>query len=204
MIKFAIRGNLRFLSHAETLRLFQRACVRAGIEIQYSQGFNPRPKLSLPLPKSVGIEVNDDLLCLIVPAGQADIAGLLVARLPEGISLISADISESKSMPQPCTARYEFKVGDDCPEEKLRTVINDLLVRKDINLQRKNAKDRIRNLDVRHFLQDIKLEDKTITVECNISPAGSIRVDEILLLLELDIEKLTGPVRRIDVQWRIN
>ncbi|MHC4625895.1 MAG: DUF2344 domain-containing protein, partial [Planctomycetota bacterium] len=44
MIKFRVRDTLRFLSHAETLRVFQRACVRGHIKILYSQGFNPRPR----------------------------------------------------------------------------------------------------------------------------------------------------------------
>ncbi|MBW7991664.1 MAG: DUF2344 domain-containing protein, partial [Planctomycetes bacterium] len=55
VIKFRIGGPLRFISHAQTLSVFQRACVRAGIEIRYSQGFNPRPRLSLPLPRPVGV-----------------------------------------------------------------------------------------------------------------------------------------------------
>ena len=55
---------MRFLSHAETIRVFQRACVRAGVQIAYSQGFNPHQKMSLVPPRSVGVESNDDLLCL--------------------------------------------------------------------------------------------------------------------------------------------
>jgi radical SAM-linked protein len=66
LIKFKIEGSLRYLSHAETLRLFQRACARAGVNLQYSQGFNPRPKLSLALPRSVGVESDDEMLILRV------------------------------------------------------------------------------------------------------------------------------------------
>ena len=53
-IKFKLYGTLRFLSHAELLRLFKHSCIRAGLELWYSQGFNPNPKISLPLPKSTG------------------------------------------------------------------------------------------------------------------------------------------------------
>ena len=66
VMKFRIGRSLRFLSHAETLSLFQRACVRAGIDLCYSQGFNPRPKLSLPLPRPVGVESDDELLAVRV------------------------------------------------------------------------------------------------------------------------------------------
>ncbi len=65
-VRFKVEGSLRFLSHAETLRLLQRACVRAGLALRYSEGFNPHPKFSLPLPRPVGVESEDELLCLWV------------------------------------------------------------------------------------------------------------------------------------------
>jgi hypothetical protein len=41
-----------------------------------------------------------------------------------------------------------------------------------------------------------------VSVECEISLAGSVRVEEILELLGLDVEKLGRPIERTDVQWR--
>jgi hypothetical protein len=57
-------------------------------------------------------------------------------------------------------------------------------------------------VDARDFLKSIKMDDRGIIVECSISTAGSIRVEEILSLLELDESKLALPIRRIDVQWQ--
>ena len=114
LVKHKVYGNLRFLSHAETLRVFQRACVRADIKIHYSQGFNPRPKLSLPLPRSVGVEADDDLLCLRVKSigaidNQLDCLGLpfdndqlksrLSAQLPVGCELLSVWVEKTKASP---------------------------------------------------------------------------------------------------------
>ncbi|MBN2271219.1 MAG: DUF2344 domain-containing protein, partial [Sedimentisphaerales bacterium] len=62
LLKFRIWGNLRFLSHAETMKVFQRACARAGLDVAHTEGFNPRPRLSLPLPRSVGVESDEELL----------------------------------------------------------------------------------------------------------------------------------------------
>jgi uncharacterized protein (DUF2344 family) len=75
LIKFKIEGGLKYLSHAETLKLFQRACARAGVNLQYSQGFNPRPKLSLALPRSVGVESDDEMLILRVRTSSPESAG---------------------------------------------------------------------------------------------------------------------------------
>jgi hypothetical protein len=45
------------------------------------------------------------------------------------------------------------------------------------------------------------MEGGDIVVDCKVSPAGTMRVDEILGLLQLAVEDLAGPVRRVCVQW---
>ncbi|MDD5327349.1 MAG: TIGR03936 family radical SAM-associated protein [Phycisphaerae bacterium] len=215
LIKFKVRGNLRFLSHAETLRVFQRACVRAGINVLYSEGFNPHMKLSLPLPRSVGIEVDDDLLCLrtqiTAESQESDLCALvktmLSEQLPDGFELLTADSAKAKASIQPCRATYLLAVRkDDLGQEKLKSRINSLMTSENLNLQRRMGSEnsRFKNLDVRSFLKSIELNDTNIAVKCEISPAGSIRVDEILNLLELDYDILSAPIRRTAVQWQIS
>jgi radical SAM-linked protein len=215
VIKFRIAGNLRFLSHAETLNLFQRACVRAGISIQYSRGFNPRPKLSLPLPRSVGVESDDELLCLRaavdpdelrVRSHESRIKDELSAQLPEGCELLSVSVAPAGRSFQPSSVTYVLAVKVEYINDKLKATIERLLASENLNIQRRTGAEhsKIKNLDVRAFLKSIKLDGRGIIVECNISSAGSIRVDEILRLLELDEGKLASPVRRTKVQWQIN
>ena len=221
MVKFKIRGNLRLLSHAETAKVFQRACVRAGIKIRYSQGFNPRQKLSLPLPRPVGVESDDDLLCLRVEAlaesfdAERFKAGLS-EQLPDGCELLSVRVAERKGSLQPEGATYVLPLIEDSrSNSRLRANIDRLLASETVNIQRKmNPKNRtrpnrapgrdagFRNVDVRPFLRSIELRDRDIVVECKIGSAGSIRVDEILKLLELDTDKLAAPIRRTNVQWQ--
>lgn len=223
LIKFKVRGNLRFLSHAEMIRVFQRACVRAGIKVLYSEGFNPRLKLSLPLPRSVGIEVDDDLLCLRIEkntgAEERKSYGLLTEstselctsvkirlseQLPDGFELLTARAAKAKASIQPCLAVYVLAVREEYLNEKLKSRIKRLLASENLNLQRrmgpKNSK--FKNVDVRPFLKSIELDNIGIAVECKIVKAGSIRVDEILELLELDYDMLSAPIRRTRVQWQ--
>ncbi len=73
---------------------------------------------------------------------------------------------------------------------------------KNLYIQRRTeTKGSVRNVNIRGFFKSIKLGDSSITVECNIGPKGSIRIDEILKSLELDAEKLSAPIRRTYVQW---
>ena len=212
-VKFKIGGSLRFLSHAETLRVFQRACARAGIRVCYSEGFNPRPKLSLPLPRPVGVESDDELLCLRVehdpaPAfSEADalrINAELASQLPEGCELLSVKVAGMGSSFQPRSATYILPASSKDLDERWQTTVERLLASESLPIRRRmDAKGlRVKNVDVRVFLKSIKLDNRSIMVECRISPAGSIRVDEILRLLELDEGKLAGPIRRTNVQWQ--
>src|SRR5690554_5857953 len=54
-IKFAIEEQLRYLSHLDTMRLWQRAIRRAALPVVYSQGFNPHPKMSFATALPVGV-----------------------------------------------------------------------------------------------------------------------------------------------------
>jgi radical SAM-linked protein len=222
VIKFRMGANLRFLSHAETIKVFQRACARAGITIRHSQGFNPRPKLSLPLPRTVGVESDDDLLCLRVNRDpnesrtadyESQIKADLSSQLPEGCELLSVSVAGAKTSYQPREVTYVLNVQPEYLNENLKAVIKRVLASKSLNLQRRiNTKykrlesqdSRLKCVDVRGFLKSIELDGRSIIIECDISSCGTIRIDEILTLLELDVEKLAAPIRRTKVQWQVN
>lgn len=59
---FQKTGNAVWISHLDLMRLFQRAFKRAGLPLTHTQGFNPRPSVSIALPLSVGVESMCELL----------------------------------------------------------------------------------------------------------------------------------------------
>ena len=61
-ILFEKKGNAVWISHLDLMRLFQRAFKRAGLSLTHTQGFNPRPSVSIALPLSVGVESGCELL----------------------------------------------------------------------------------------------------------------------------------------------
>lgn len=204
VIRFRIGGSLRFLSHAETIRVFQRACSRAGVQIAYSQGFNPHQKMSLVLPRSVGVESDDEILCLWLKEGQTEIdTESLKGELPNGIEIVSAKTSQAKNVPEPISARYVLNVQAQKINDEARKHITDMLANDKVIVNRRTGEDsRTRPVDVRPFIESIKAEQSQVAVDCKISNAGTIRVDEILGLLQLKTADLTGPVRRTNVQWK--
>jgi radical SAM-linked protein len=186
------------------MRAFQRACVRAGVQIAYSQGFNPHQKMSLVPPRSVGVESDDDLLCLWLKEGQAGIdAEAFKAALPEGIEIISVETAQAKNIPEPISARYTFKSLNSKIDDCLRKHITDVLAADKFIVNRRTGEDsETKPVDIRPFIEAINMDRGEFTVDCKISPAGTIRIDEILGLLKLKTEDLAGPVRRTCVNWK--
>lgn len=79
---FEKKGNAVWISHLDLMRLFQRAFKRAGLPLTHTQGFNPRPSVSIALPLSVGVESDCELLDFDLD-GEKIANDLILARLNE-------------------------------------------------------------------------------------------------------------------------
>ena len=216
-VRFAIGDVLRFLSHAETLRMFERACARAGVPVKYTQGFNPHPKLSLPLPRTVGVASDDELLVLRLfeaqgfplaegleasrRAWQTRMKAVLAEALTAGLVIHEVALMTSRASFHPESAEYVFALARD---DGLRARIAGVLACECLVIDRVSPRrPEGRRLDVRPFLKSIRLDETRAIVECRISDAGSIRVDEIMALLEIIPADLAAPVRRTNVRWKV-
>jgi radical SAM-linked protein len=184
--------------------MFQRACVRAGIKAAYSQGFNPHLRMSLVLPRSVGVESDDEILCLWLEEGDENInVEHLKDEMPEGIEIGSVEISGEKRVPEPSRARYVIKVKG--VDEGISERIAGLLAGERIVVERRIGEGgETKPVDVRPFLESVDIQGEEIIVDCKISTAGTIRVDEILDLLGIETGDLAEPVLRKNVQWGHN
>lgn len=205
VLRFAVSGNLRFLSHAETVRVFQRACARAGLDVAYSRGFNPRPKISLPLPRSVALACQDEICLLRLNHAAAalnpqTLKDRLNEKMPCGIDLLDAQLLRRDISFHKGTAVYRLTVGPQQSSRQLTQRASQLLQADTLVMTRQpGAATKTRTVDVRRFLESIEVHNLTVVVRAEFSPKGSIRVDEILSLLRLEPDCLDGPVTRIRV-----
>ena len=55
-------GEMKFISHLDLLRFFDRLLKKSQIPVKYSQGFHPRPKMSFGSPISLGTEAYNELM----------------------------------------------------------------------------------------------------------------------------------------------
>lgn len=88
---FEKTGRAIWISHLDLMRLFQRAFKRAGLPLKHSQGFNPRPSVSIALPLSVGVDSCCELLDFEIDGEVPlcdQIRDLLNQKLVEGVRVI--------------------------------------------------------------------------------------------------------------------
>ena len=87
---FEKTGNAVWMSHLDLMRLLQRAFKRADLHLKHTQGFNPRPSVSIALPMSVGVESVCELLDFDLEGQNIscdEIRDRLNAALVEGVTV---------------------------------------------------------------------------------------------------------------------
>ena len=207
---FEVKGRLAYLSHQETLTMFQRAFVRAELPLAFSSGFNPRPKLSVPLARSVGTQSSVERICAVLRAdGPVDVLQArqsLQSQLPAACRLGDITCVEGKQVFYAAGVTYVFKpadAGDETQRMHRQSCRAALASGGAIVIQRFRAKKRKwEAFDLSPFVEMLTVSDDRIEVVCRVSQAGTVRVDELMRWLNLTTEMLREPVCRTAVRWQ--
>ena len=162
--KFTRGEELRFISHLDQQRLFQRAFRRAGLNIAHSNGFNPHPKLSFALAMSVGL-MSDSEYGDVVLTRDIDLTEFtkrLNASLPEGLKVV-----EARRIPQGKTSlsasltdsRYRIEVALEprMDAASLNEALSAYQSLDEVILEKRNKKGKLVPKNIRPFIQDIRV-----------------------------------------------
>lgn len=86
---FSKKGMMRYISHLDLMRLFQRAFRRAGLPLKITQGFNPHPKFSIKRALKLGLESEDEEATVVFNESMSvdNFKEKLSCELPEGIRI---------------------------------------------------------------------------------------------------------------------
>jgi radical SAM-linked protein len=89
-LKFGRGPQLKFLSHLDLMRLWERVFRRARVELSYSEGFSPHPRISLAAPLAVGVTSTAELLDVFLSrqTTPGNFVQNVAPQLPGGISII--------------------------------------------------------------------------------------------------------------------
>jgi radical SAM-linked protein len=91
-VRFRRGAEVKFISHLDIIRLWRRAFCRAGIELAYSEGFNPHPKISMAAPLALGVTSDAELMDVYTTRfiSLHSFTAAVSRQLPVGIEIIQA------------------------------------------------------------------------------------------------------------------
>jgi len=197
---FRVGGDKRYLSHHDMMRLWERALRRAGLPLRMSEGFNPRPRMSLVEPRSVGIASEAEILEFELADWVNPDAVLedLKRQVPAGIELASLDLLRPADKARPQTVAYVARLAQPCadlPERAAR-----LMAQAEAPVVRHRPTG-AKALDARAFIQTLEADAGHVRMTVRTGPTGTVRADEVLRLLGLSAEAVArADIRRTEIR----
>lgn len=171
---FEKTGNAIWISHLDLMRLFQRSFKRAGLALKHTQGFNPRPSVSIALPLSVGVESKCELLDFEIDGIEISCEEILLRLNPaliEGVRVLEIYNGGSKIRDLAflrCCINLEYDNG--VPQNCVQA-IKDLFTQKSL-LVPKKSKNGVQNQDIIPMIRSIDVNlagEKCLEIDVLIS-----------------------------------
>lgn len=203
-LRFSITGDLRFISHHDTLRLFKRALARAALPVRFSEGFNPQPRITLPLPRPVGIASDDETLVVdfTEPIDPSAAANRLQQQMPPDLVVRDARRLGPRERLQPDEVRYRLDLESPPPAD-LEARIRRIIEAETLLVERTSPKyEQPRSIDIRPYLVDIHLDGDTMAFTLRVTDGGTARPAEIGGLLGFDPAGINHRIHRTQIRWR--
>ena len=204
LLTFAVKGDLRFISHRDTVRMLTRALVRSGLPVAYSQGFNPHIKMALLVPRPVGLATDGDLAVvhLSEPRDPDHIASQLRAQLPEGANILAVQSLQDCRRPELASVTYDLDLDTEAGVN-LPAAIRDFLDSNSVIAQRQDRLGQAKPpLDIRPLVQDIGFENGTLMFLTRFVDDRTATPRDVLSVLSLPWEDLRHRMRRRNIGWQ--
>jgi len=160
-IKFSRGQELKYISHLDLMRLWERALRRANIPMAYSEGFNPRPRLSFGSPLAVGVTSNSELMDIFLEQriSPHHLTTNISKQLPNGIDVCEVQevgLKVPSLQSQTSHAEYRIDIEMNRPTEEVKLAIQDFLKREHMQWQHIRDK-KTRKYDIRALVEDISI-----------------------------------------------
>jgi radical SAM-linked protein len=188
-LQYAKRGALKFSSHRDFQRSFERAVRRVGVPMAYSAGFNPHPKISYANAAPTGTASEAEYVEIGL-AERVDVQKLLIAlqpAMPTGLAIVDAVEAQSSDFVERLEASLWKIVVPEVSETDLNHWVEAFSAQSEILVTRK-TKNGPRTFDARQAVVNIEVIGSEMT-ESGLSCA----------ILRVVVRHLTPAVRPDDV-----
>jgi radical SAM-linked protein len=210
LIRFSMEGGVCYLSQQETLTMWRRCLARAGMSVSFSQGFNPHPKISLPLPRSVGVEGDEELLRVGLQNEGLSVESMAEQcnqHLPAGCKVRNAERCIKKISCQPVSVLYVITPRTSWWNQETSQLLEQrrqaIETGQSCVVFRYGPKHKAgRKLDIGTYFQSLEWDAEKIKVRCRFSNEGTVRVEEVLNRLGLTHGDLERAVLRTKIEWQ--
>ncbi len=204
-LHYAKRGRLRFTSHRDFSRAFERAVFRARIPMAYSSGFNPHPRISYmgaaPMGSASEAEYVEIALAAVIDPAQAHAD--IDEALPDGLDVIEVVASAGDSLADRLEASWWRITLIDTPVELALPAVEALLATNEVIVERMTKKG-VRSFDARAAIVSVALaEAASREASCAILDvvlrhgSPSVRPDDVLAaLLETSGLRVTAALQQ--------
>ena len=159
-LHYAKRGRLRFTSHRDFSRAFERAVFRARIPMAYSSGFNPHPRISYmgaaPMGSASEAEYVEIALSEVVDPARAHAD--IDEALPDGLDVLEVVVSAGDSLADRLEASWWRITLVDSPLKEARLAVETLLATEEVIVERMTKKG-LRSFDARAAIVSAALAD---------------------------------------------
>ncbi len=206
--KFTKNGEMKYISHLDLVSLFHRVLRRAGIDIAYSQGFNPHPIISFATALSLGVESTGEYFDLKLneemPIGE--FKEKVNEHMPRGIQIIEAiyiNDKEDSLMSMVEYSDYRITLGfsqQGINQEQLNEEIRDFLDQESIMITRKKKKKRrqrrqeYKEVDVKPLIHHFTVEKTQgkmaeLKVLLTTGSKGNLKPEDLIKLFDQYLQK---------------
>jgi radical SAM-linked protein len=195
-VVFCRGEQVKYIAHLDLMRVWERALRRAGIELAYSEGYNPRPRLSLAAPLPVGVTSSGELMDVYLSSRvrPQDFTNRVVKQLPEGLAVREvreAGMALPSLQSEVRWAEYEVDLDGGVDAEKARSAVEAFLAAASIPWEHMREKE-VRKYDIRALVEDIWFEEGPAgTMGCRLGmrlrtdSSGSGRPEQVAAALGL-------------------
>jgi radical SAM-linked protein len=189
-LRYAKRGRLRFTSHRDFARAFERALRRAEVPMAYSAGFSPHPKVSYvgAAPTGVASEAEYLEIGLDRVVDPEVLRSALDAALPPGLDILEAVVAHGGSLPERIDASEWLMELPGVTKQQLTGAVEAFLAAGEVPVERLTKKGR-RTLDARGAVVSVHVDASAPAADC----------DDTCAIMRIVVRHVTPAVRPDDV-----
>lgn len=186
MIRFGKKPRLRFISHLDLQRFFQRALNRTGLPIAFTQGFNPHPILSFGSALALGWTSEYEIIDvkLSVPMGRKRTEEAMAQALPEDLPVLEVRLVDDK-YPAPMSmvraSDYEITLLGENTDAVLNAV--ETFLAKDSVMAMRKTKSGEKEVDIRPLAISIERTENGLNARLKLTEKDTLKPDLLIRTL---------------------